>query len=991
MKSRKKLTKYGRSKNNRRHLLLAVLGILLVLFTAAQSANIRHYTVSDGLPSSVVYRCTQDHRGFMWFGTESGISRFDGKNFRNFSISDGLTETEILDIFCAANGDLWLIPFGGSPMRFDPVTQVCYTAANDPELKKIIYKGILNITQLSNGDILFSYSNNPGLYRYSDNKITEILIQNIQVFDYKAIKSIHEMKDGRILLNIPRHNIFLDMRSGNSQRISNIPGEVIKVKDDSVFSYDPSTNYLYALKLAAPDKVKIIDSVYLSKKAKKVNGWNDLMYFCNSSGGLDIYNHSLQLVSSLFPNELLNASFTDRDNNLWICSYTRGVYCIPVSKIKIFNTTTGLADDYVCAILPVKNEMVIAGFPNGEMQLINTTDGKITSLASTNESNLTNRVRKIIRTASDELLALSDQDLIFSGNRSITPLSKWNPSVSAPLGGKDICEYIKGRFLTATTHHLLDIDLTGKMVDTIYNGRTTCVEAGLKGDAWFSTINGVYYLENIRKKQYEYIGNRDTLLTRRMNNIVQGPDGLVWMASANAGVIVLKNNRVLTQITTAQGLASDLCRNLVIEGPAAKAWVATNNGISSIHYTMENGQFKYTVNNYNTSTGLPDNDINKVSLYDGKVYAATANGLAIFPPQSQQQNIPVHIVEILVEGQQQIIASQFRLRYFQNDITIAYTGICFTCAGKLEYQYRMLTGNNDTGWVTTSNQAITFTTMRPGKYTFQVKTATGSSITSIEFYIRRPWYSQWWFWGLCITGMAASVFLIYRLRVKNIEEKYTRAQQMAQLELQALQAQMNPHFIFNSLNSIQHFISENDSAKAQNYLGSFSRLMRLFLESSRSKFISLAQEKELLTLYLQLEQLRFGNRFSYTVETDPALNMGHEIPSMLIQPFAENAVNHGLFNRPGKDGNLFIHFYKEKNDLYCIIEDNGIGRKAAAEQQRDKKHISRGMQITEERLKTLEQSTGLKTHILVEDKYDDTGHATGTKVTIKITEQEEAV
>lgn len=951
----------------------------------AQSLNIRHYTVADGLPSSIIYRCAQDQRGFMWFGTESGISRFDGKSFRNFSTRDGLTDTEILDIFCAANGELWLIPFGSSPMRFDPVTQVCYTAANDPELKKIIYKGILNITQIDNGDIYFSYSNSQGLYRYSKGKVSELTLSGLA---YKSIKSIHMMQDQRVLLNIPNHNLSLDLRTDKVEPVTGLPGVVIAVSGDSIFSYHSGNNALYASRLLPGRQVQIRDSIKITKGPHRVNQWGSHLYVCNNAGGLDIYDHSLKRVNTLLRDVVLNASFIDRDGNLWLCSYTKGIYCLPVSRIRVFDAAGGLADDYVSSILPLPGDQVLTGFLSGKIQQVDTRNGNVQTIVERSEQDLGDRVRKIIRTRDQAVMAVSDRHLFYSAQPGVAPLIKWSPYAPDGIGGKDIAEYRPGQCLVAATHALLNISFAEKKTDTMYLGRTTCVGTGQQGDAWFGTLNGVYYIRDIGKRQYEYYGNRDQRLALRMNHIVQGSDGLLWMASANAGVILLKNNVVVAQLTAAQGLASDLCRNLYIEEGAQKVWVATNNGVSCIRYSYAGNAFRYSINNYNTGFGLPDNDINKVSLYNGNVYAATANGLAVFPPLPPVQNIPVHVVEVQVEGKQRSLAGRLALRSDENDIRIGYTGICFTCSGKLEYQYRMLKTGSDTGWISTDAQVVNFSALHPGRYTFQVKTATGTGISSLEFVIRRPWYGQWWFWGLCAALIAGAIVLVYTLRIKKIAREATRVRQVARLELQALRAQMNPHFLFNSLNAIQHFISENEGKRAQNYLGSFSRLMRLFLESSRSNYISLAQEKELLSLYLELEQVRFNHRFTYSIDIAPDLNVGYEIPAMLIQPFAENAVNHGLIDKPGNEGRITIRFYREQGDLCCVVDDNGIGRKAAALLKKSKQHISRGMQITEERLKTLEQSDGLKTLILAEDKYDKAGNACGTRITIRITDPE---
>lgn len=920
----------------------------------------------------------------MWFGTESGISRFDGKSFRNFSIPDGLTDTEILDIFCAANGELWLIPFGGSPMRFDPVTEVCHTAANDPELRKILYKGILSITQVNGKDIFFSYSNSIGLYRYADGKVNEITLPSTPL---GSIKSIHGLADGKVLINIPERNLVFDIATNKAVPAAQIPGEVVAISGDTIFSYRFSTSRLYSTRLLPGQRAQPIDSVTINPAVRRATHWKGLLYFCNHTGGLDLYDHSLRKVNSLLKDVVANTTFMDREGNLWICSYTKGVFSIPVSRIRIYNTAGGLADDYISALQPLPGNKVLSGFISGKIQEVDISNGSVVTRAGDNQKELGNRVRRILLDQDKRVLALSESWLYYSDPGS-TILKKMEIPPTNSLNGKDIYHYKKGHLLTACTHLLLDIDYINQTIDTVYRGRSTCVGGGYGAEAWFSTLNGVFYIRDISKRQYEYIGDSNPLLARRMNNIIRGEDGLLWLASANAGVLVLKDNKLLAQVSVADGLSSDLCRDLFIDNKEKRVWVATNNGVSAIRYSYQDGKLAFLINNYNTSHGLPDNDINKVSLYDGQVYAATANGMAVFPQLSPLQNIPVHVVELLVEGKKRAVSPEIVLRHYENDISISFTGICFTCSGQLDYQYRMLKGGSDTNWISTRTPVVNFSALHPGRYVFEAKTATGSSVTSVRFIIRRPWYAQAWFWILCGLGLLGIVFIIYTLRVKQIAQKSKQVQQMAQLELQALRAQMNPHFLFNSLNAIQHFISENEGARAQNYLGSFSRLMRLILESSRSNYVSLAQEKELLSLYLELEQVRFNNRFAFSIDIDPELNIGYEIPAMLIQPFAENAVNHGLFDKPGQDGRIWIRFYRDKGDLCCEVEDNGIGREAAALLEKKKKHVSRGMQITEERLKTLEQSDGLKTRILVEDKYDEEGKAAGTKITIRITDPE---
>lgn len=206
--------------------------------------------------------------------------------------------------------------------------------------------------------------------------------------------------------------------------------------------------------------------------------------------------------------------------------------------------------------------------------------------------------------------------------------------------------------------------------------------------------------------------------------------------------------------------------------------------------------------------------------------------------------------------------------------------------------------------------------------------------------------------------------------------------------MSALRAQMNPHFIFNSLNSIQHLILNNDKVSALKYLSSFGKLARNVLESSNEALVTLTDEIETIRSYLELESLRFDNGFEYSIEIDKALDTDNiEVPLLLIQPFVENAIVHGLL--PKKEGTkkLDLRFEKVGSVLTFEIEDNGVGR--MARKGRDQSAIlerkSRGIEIAQKRLKMIHKDRRVKNTIEIIDKYDLGGNPSGTKIIIRIT------
>ena len=328
------------------------------------------------------------------------------------------------------------------------------------------------------------------------------------------------------------------------------------------------------------------------------------------------------------------------------------------------------------------------------------------------------------------------------------------------------------------------------------------------------------------------------------------------------------------------------------------------------------------------------------------------------------------------------------LPHNQNRINIAFACVNYTKPEQNIFAYRLK--NADTAWTFTRQGNVSYANLSPGHYVFEVKAANyalvWSSVNSISINIDPPFWQTWWFRVVMLCLAASGTYFVFRWRVGNIrrEEKIKTnlTNKMAQLEMKALRAQMNPHFVFNSLSSIQESIVTGKADAASRYLSKFSKLIRLIFENSGKQFISLKTEIESLTLYLELESFRFEN-FTYTISIDPSVDAYFtNIPSMVIQPFVENALKHGL-SKKKDDKHLKIEIRREHGQLVAIVEDNGIGRTKAAEMKSLERqdHHSMGIEITQERLQLLglqnpDQAT------VITDLFDKAGNAEGTVVKI---------
>lgn len=352
------------------------------------------------------------------------------------------------------------------------------------------------------------------------------------------------------------------------------------------------------------------------------------------------------------------------------------------------------------------------------------------------------------------------------------------------------------------------------------------------------------------------------------------------------------------------------------------------------------------------------------------------------------------ISEVEIAGRIKPITNTYSIGYEDNAIEVRLT--TQPRISEVSYRYRIVEnsfeGDKTYPWVTTKSNEIRVDSLSPAIYRFEIiATSTINNQSSkpifVEFKIEYPWWRSWWFWGACFVTLFGLFYGRERFLKFWADEEQRHYKQVTELELRTLQLQMNPHFVFNALNAVQSFILTRDSISANNYLSKFANLIRLFLDSSRSKYITLSDEIKLLNLYVEMEKLRFDNKFDYHFDISPDVNQFVDIPTMILQPFIENAINHGLRYKETK-GNLYINFYNQGKFLVCKIEDDGVGRERAKQIQAKsrKGYQSQGLKITEERLRTFNMIADSDIRFSITDRITSTNDANidvGTLIEIK--------
>ncbi|NUM51636.1 MAG: histidine kinase [Flavobacteriales bacterium] len=498
-------------------------------------------------------------------------------------------------------------------------------------------------------------------------------------------------------------------------------------------------------------------------------------------------------------------------------------------------------------------------------------------------------------------------------------------------------------------------------------------------------------------KEHELIYFNDSLVLQRIfleksiTCLFQDNELKIWIGLNSGGIICIPSGK-----PASQGMVYYLGSKSVSgidEDSKGNIWVAT----------MEDGLFMLpasptvsyispkifsSVNNPKTEKVEKTFPINhqteSVDIFGKKIIATLQRNNDSITPL-------VFISGIEINNHDTVLQNIYRLKYFQNNLKINFVSFLNNNPSSLQYKYRLL---NLSEWIYTSSQTATFNALPPGEYVFEVYAMNNAGIWNVNpaqvtFIIDEPiWKTKWFLLVIFLFLVFIFVLVIYIYRIRNKKEKEKKNEvqkKIMQSELQALRAQMNPHFMFNTLSSIQNFINSKNSDEAVKYLSKFAKLMRSIMENSKKSRVNLKEELEALELYMQLEQLRLEYKFDYEIILDKNIDPIHdEIPPLLIQPYVENAIWHGITHKEGK-GKITIHIVNRNHTLQCTINDNGVGRVASEKINRQKnKHKSYGMSITKERLEILNAMQKSQLSVEMADILNDEKQVIGTSVKIFI-------
>jgi ligand-binding sensor domain-containing protein len=966
-------------------LLTLVYSLIFSRIIIAQEYSYLHYGITDGLAGATVYCITQDKDGFIWTGTETGVSRFDGAHFKNFTTKDGLPDLEILQIYADSKGRIWMAPFRKS---------VCYyyqgkihNQQNDPLLSRIHIKGnIESFTEDAEGNILLKQRD-----------ILHLLAPNGALTEIDSLD--HEPVNRCLLISPSASGHFLAQTkektiefSGTKRlHVSSLPFSAhitgINFTDKAMNAHGvilKDSVLGYKIWSFSKNKLVHLPQDRYHYKLIAVSLLADSFAYINESSGSFEYNINTGQSRRLLPGIPVSRVFRDHAGDLWFTTMGEGIFRLNSSEWKTIRPKVGEENSMVTAINKIGNELWIG---DNHTYIFRYTLPNLTPKdAHPFFYYMSNRILCIDTARENKIWAAGDCGLI-EGTRDFRYVRELTVAV------KSIARINKREVLVASKSGAFIFDGQDfKITDTLWHERATV--AYNKNDTFYiGTLNGLY--QWVKDRPLVFLGKEIPFLQKRIAAITESKDGMLWIASYDdAGVIGLKNNKQVIALTKQQGLTSDICRTLLVHNNML--WVGTDRGLNKVDLNKPG----YPVTQYTYLDGLASDMVNTLFADSSRIYVGTSAGLSFFDEKNDVPNEPCRIYLLsLINSERERIADSANLviPYTNKRLRVEFAAISYRSVGKIMYRYRM-TGIDST-WRETKDPYLEYPELPSGNYELQLmainKFGNPSRIISVPITVTiQFWKKAWFVISIWVLSLALlwwfAAWRITRIRRKQ-QEKERLMQKMAELENTALTSQMNPHFIFNCLNSIQLFIFDGDMTTSNRYIAGLGKLIRMTLNNSSRLLVTLAEETDYLTSYLSLEKMRFENKIDYEFVIEDGIDpLTIMLPPMLVQPFVENALQHGLHHKPGDKGLIRIRIQRAAEKLKIIIEDNGIGRKAAAGMKKTglkeylKEYSSKGMALTEDRIEIINKLYKEPANIEISDLMDETYSPSGTRVVITL-------
>jgi len=966
-------------------LSLIVLLMGSVKNTVAQELVFKNISNELNLPAHECYNVVQDGKGYIWLSTENGLCRYNGSTIKIFNKNSKLQDNAVYFLESSKTG----VKAITSENRIFNSNDTLFTETSYSKSYSKITNQLSLVTYFSSVKDGFDIINTYDQTYKANLKTSEITaIKYSEVFDVPTVTIVYERGKSYIARQLrpetmrlrekPETFINLNILSGNQKKTINIP-------------YGNNTDIDRRIKLC------------------EING----VVF------VAIHNKIIRILPSLeysvfsYPSQILSV-YTDNDKGLWIGLFQKGLVYHANSDLR--KQITALSGYSVTGILldregsvwctTLEKGVFYCGNPNAisygnipQLKKIATvlkTAGNNVFTSTGYDNFFMLRNGNVIKKDMDMLYGSDYTDILFHENRwylggkggAKIYNSDFKNGKSITTDGVFNNQYkydsFGSRVFSMNLAYIYEIkDKEAIVKQNVKKIRAKCMLFYDENTIYLGSGKGLFRYD-IKENLFENVKNINT----PVSDLLKTKDGRLWIATKGNGILVMDKNRTINRVPFPPN-SVDVFLDLE-EDQNQTVWAATSNGLFAVK--KQNG--KTTIKSYKTANGLISNDINQLAISRNTLYVSTVDGLCSVDIEKGLDNVAAPLGYLnAVKVNDKIIDKnrEMSFPYDENSVQFTFDVLTFRRDGGNLIYYKLAPDKN---WKTSKTNELNFDNLSPNDYTLTVFTLNNDgkkseSPMAFKFTIQKPFWQEIWFIIFIIVAFGTLLFVSVRSIIRKIrfrESEKTRINNLiSESQLSALQAQMNPHFIFNAISSIQNFVLKNDANAAFEYLAKFGKLIRMVLNNSRASTLYLYEEIETLQTYVELEQMRFKNGFEFCINVDETIDAySVQLPAMLIQPYIENAIWHGLMNiDKNKKGVLSLQISRYNTMLKIIVEDNGIGRKHSENYKKETIHLPVGMKLTEQRLETLHKLNeyeGLQ--LTITDLYDADGNAAGTNVTI---------
>ena len=956
-------------------LILAFVGLIPSGF--AQQLLYKHYSTETGLPSNEVYQITQDSSDHILIATDRGAVRFDGYSFENVLIKPGKLSYPVYHIYKSPAGKIYMS--GAQGLIYEYSHRAMSLCVRDNAFgQEFTHSGILVANSIAewqdtlwvnfNTDRNFSSAISSGYITRSGGH-HKINHKEGFHFDLKRLFFHHRFSNRQDLVQ----HVYITWEDGTTAL-------------DSI-ALDWDHNYVrrpFYVALEGYQLLCIGRKLFIYKNKKRItehrfdanvlsiglSRHGELMIgFENKGAALYKFNHGSlkEPVKEFLPGISVTSIHEDHQEGFWFSSHESGLFYLPPALTKYWENPE-----------PVQSMITHRG---------KTYVGYLSGVVEVYEDDRRIEVFKLPLLRTNPLLNffVDEEDAVicitwYGAMKKINGRWKMNPFKDVAILERAGHSLFAASVRSGVVREYPQIG--GKIIKSVtLPKRIVSMCTDRDGKLWLGTLHGLYlYTEN----GLEDLREKNAVFGDRIVSVKQLENGSIAVASLSNGIVMINEGD-----TTILNRSTNFNFNFInsLETDKNVLWVGTTDGLYKILY--RSGQVE--TKRFGFESGLPTVNITSFKINNGWIYIKWMNRLAILSQVSMEKSKnlgSLYFRNVFAKGKNISLAGNLRLPRNENDLLFSFNVVNLAAANGQTYEYKL--DGYDRRWNKTREREANYTNLSPGSYVFRVRVKSSDSQYKEIFYrfsIKRAIWQQTWFLVIATILSIAAVYLLFRIRLRIVKKKNQLKLDLAESRQKAMLQVMNPHFIFNLLNNIQGSILTKDNITSASLLSQFARLMRQTVQMGKKKHVSLEQEIDFLDQYLKLESLRAPGKFTYYINMDPALKLKTTlVPTLLIQPFIENAIKHGVMHLPnGKAGIISITFSQKGNELYCHIDDNGVGRvKAESIKAGMNEHESSGIEITLKRLRLLHEENRTPYYYRIEDKYAENADASGTRVILSV-------